>query len=520
MNIKQWIQLLRLAWHFLHHRVHHLIPASLLPNPALRFILGCFKLLLPPGRRNLEQNLVLALELRGPVFIKLGQLLSTRPDIVGAQLSKALTRLQDQVQPIADEDAVARLHMLLGAEQSKDFTHIDAQPLASASIAQVHQGQLADGRAVVLKMVRPNLQQEIDSDMFMLRAVAQWITARVRFAQQLRLPKLLADYHQVLLGELDMYREANHQIQLRRNFADSNLLYVPRVYGQYTRRDLLVMEQVFAPRINDMATLTEAGVDFAVLARKGVETFFTQVFEHNFFHADMHPGNIFVDISDPADPRYIALDCAIIGSLEQSDQRYLGQNVLAFFARDYAEIAALHVRSGWVPITTDAAEFEQVIRDLCEPIFAKPLSEISFSLFMTDLLDTARKFDMTVQPQLALLQKTLLYVEGLGRELYPQLDLWDTALPFMRRWAAKNFGPAAVAEQVIAYAPQILSQLHRLPELLDEKPVNALRQSLAVQEQQLRDLEHVLEKSRTATKNGQRLMVVGIIVVAALLLLD
>ncbi|HBK12860.1 MAG TPA: ubiquinone biosynthesis regulatory protein kinase UbiB, partial [Gammaproteobacteria bacterium] len=298
--------------------------------------------------------------------------------------------------------------------------------------------------------------------------------------------------------------------ELRRNFADSELLYVPRVYSEHTRRDLLVMERVYGVPIGEVETLRAANVDFQVLAHKGVETFFTQVFEHNFFHADMHPGNIQVDITDPTNPSYIALDCAIVGSLDRQDIDYLAQNILAFFNRDYRKVVDLHLRSGWIPATTDADAFEQVIAEVCDPIFNKPLSEISFADFMTQLLRTAADFNMEIQPQLVLLQKTLLYIEGLGRQLYPELDLWSTALPFMQRWATRNFGPLAVITQILEQTPELASNLYRLPELLRQDTL-PLRIELAKQNQVLEDLQQRL----THLRRNQRVGIGVIILITA-----
>jgi ubiquinone biosynthesis protein len=305
-----------------------------------------------------------------------------------------------------------------------------------------------------------------------------------------------------------MFSEGRNQIQLRRNFADSQLLYVPRLYSEHTRHDLLVMERVYGIPIGQVETLRAANVDFQVLAHKGVETFFTQVFEHNFFHADMHPGNIQVDITDPANPKYIALDCAIVGSLQRQDIDYLAQNILAFFNRDYRRVVDLHLRSGWIPATTDAEAFERVIAEVCDPIFNKPLCEISFADFMTQLLRTAAEFNMEIQPQLVLLQKTLLYIEGLGRQLYPQLDLWSTALPFMQRWATRNLGPIAIVTQILEQAPELANNLYRLPELLRQDTL-PLRVELAKQNKALEDLQQRI----TRLRSNQRLGIGAIILI-------
>ena len=483
------------------HRLHHLVPLELIPSRAARWGLRLARVLLPAGTPA-EQQLVTALASRGPVFIKLGQLLSTRPDVLGDALCRTLATLQDRVAPLDSGEALRVIQEALGEDALGQFLHIEPEPLASASIAQVHGARLVTGEEVVIKVVRPGIDHLIETQMSALIALSHWLESRFPLLRQLHFTQILDDQRQIMLTELNMFSEARNQIQLRRNFADSPLLHVPRLYPSFTRLNLLVMTRIYAPSIGDREVLEAAGVDFQVLAHKGVETFFTQVFEHNFFHADMHPGNVFVDISDPKDPKWIALDCAIMGSLSESDKSYLAQNLIAFFARDYRQIVNLHLRSGWIPATTDADAFEAVIASVCDPIFAQPLSEISFASFMTELLDAARAFNMQVQPQLVLLQKTLLYIEGLGRQLYPQLDLWETAAPFMQRWAVRNLGLMAVFGKLVEQGPKLLSELHRLPTLLDDSQTIDLRRQLAQQQSQLEQLHStlLLQRSRSTRR--------------------
>ncbi|MEL0047158.1 MAG: AarF/UbiB family protein [Gammaproteobacteria bacterium] len=502
-HVRYVLGLLKTALSF---RLHHLIPAHQIPSRFARVALWFTRLLLPAAK-SLEDQLPKALESRGPVFIKLGQLLSTRPDVLGETTCQALAKLQDQVRPMAGEEAIGLIKEALGEEALAQFHDIAPKPLASASIAQVHAAQLISGEDVVIKVVRPGIETLINTEMSALIELARWLEGRFPLLGQLHLAQIFSDQQQVMLTELNMFLEARNQIQLRRNFADSPLLHVPRLYSSFTRFNLLVMTRMYAPSIGDLHLLKDAGVDLKVLAHKGVETFFTQVFEHNFFHADMHPGNVFVDIQDPADPKWIALDCAIIGSLSESDQSYLAQNLIAFFARDYRQIVNLHLRSGWIPATTDVEAFEEVIASVCEPIFAQPLSEISFAAFMTDLLEAARAFNMQVQPQLVLLQKTLLYIEGLGRQLYPQLDLWETAAPFMQRWAVRNLGAVAILGKLLDQGPKILSELHRLPSLLDDTQTIDLRIQLAQQQDQLEQLSIQLSKSRRQSRRRWALSV-------------
>ena len=357
----------------------------------------------------------------------------------------------------------------------------------------------------MIKLVRPGIDTLIRDDMALLKNLAQRINDNIDGAWRLQLPQIARDHEQVLLQELNMFSEARNQIQLRRNFAESPSLYVPKVYPQYTRDHLLVMERVYGLPINQVDELNARGVDLKVLANKGVETFFKQVFEDNFFHADMHPGNILVDTSDPADPKYIALDCAIIGSLTEADQNYLAQNLLAFFHRDYHRVVALHLESGWVPADTDAEEFEAVIRAVCEPIFAKPLAEISFAEFILTLFETAGQFNMELQPQLVLLQKTLLYIEGLGRQLYPELDLWETAQPIMEKWGAQHLGPAAVINNWIGAGPQIWQQLSRLPSILNsnETELHLLKSHVRKQNDSIDRIEQSLAKLNRSKRYKQ-----------------
>ena len=480
------------------HRLDALIPARQVPSTGLRLALRTMNRVLPTPDQPPGARLRDALAEMGPVYIKLGQLLSTRRDLIPMDIADELATLQDGVPPVADFDVHTFVSEQLGEPWQGHFSDIQAKPMASASIAQVHPATLLDGTEVVIKIVRPGIAAVIEQDMALVQDLAGRLHNAIPDAQRLQLPRVAADHEAVLLAELSMHAEARNQIQLRRNFADSDLLYVPRVYPALTRERMLVMERVYGVPIGNIDELHARGVDMEVLAHKGVETFFTQVFEHNFFHADMHPGNILIDTTDPANPRYIALDCAIIGSLTAEDQNYLAQNLLAFFNRDYERVVALHLESGWVPVDTDAKQFEAVIRNVCEPIFAKPLAEISFGEFVLELFRTAGEFNMQIQPQLVLLQKTLLYIEGLGRQLYPQLDLWETAQPFMQRWANEHLGPGALINEWVSAGPEAWQHLSRLPQLLatGEGELRRLRLSLGEQQQQLNALQQSLKRSR------------------------
>ena len=518
MKLAQWLALAKLARHALKLGLHHFINVQALPSGGVQRLMAVLQKIFAAPPDDQAKRLCATVESLGPVYIKLGQLFSTRRDLLPGPIVDALCKLQDQVDPIdafAVSDAVSE-H--LGQPTSEVFRHIEAQPLASASIAQVHAATLLDGSEVVIKLVRPGISQRIHEDMHTLEVMAEFLCRNSALARRLHLDQVMQDHHAVLTRELDMFAEGRNQIQLRRNFADSPLLYVPKVYSQLSRRHMLVMERVYGVPIGQIDTLRAAGVDFQVLAHKGVETFFTQVFDHNFFHADMHPGNIQVDISNPADPSYIALDCAIVGSLEQQDIDYLAQNILAFFRRDYRAVVDLHLRSGWIPATTNAEAFERVIAEVCDPIFNKPLSEISFADFMTQLLRTAADFNMEIQPQLVLLQKTLLYIEGLGRQLYPQLDLWETAQPFMQRWAARNLGPLAVLTKLLEQAPKLADNLHRLHELLRQDTL-PLRIELAQQQQTVDALSQQVQHLQRRQQIGKIAIMLAAIAALALVVL-
>ena len=463
-----------------------LSPLRLLPNPK------------KPDAERLRE----ALEHLGPIFIKFGQILSTRRDLLPRDYADELAKLQDRVPPFDSAVAVTLIEEALGGSIDERFATFDREPLASASLAQVHAATIDDGDHVVVKVIRPGIEQTIGKDIRLIFTMAMLLEALSKEARRLRLKAVVADYERTIFDELNLLKEAANTATLRRNFAGSRLLYAPKVYWDLCTENVLVLERMYAPAISDMDALERAGTDLKKLAERGVETFFTQLFKHNFFHADMHPGNIFVDITDPRDPSYIAIDCAIVGSLTDADQSYLARNVVAFLNRDYARIARLHIESGWIPRRTDAAEFESVIRQLGEPLFERPLKDISFGHFLVALFQTARRFNMEVQPQLVLLQKTLLNIEGLGRQLYPDLDLWHTAKPFMERWMRERYGPAAVVRSLAKSAPELAIELPRLllqlPELVTTAAsrLGEFDRMLADQKEALERLTQVLDGRR------------------------
>ena len=458
-----------------HHWWYRLSPLRLLPAPE------------KPDAVRLRE----AMENLGPIFIKFGQILSTRRDLLSPDYAEELAKLQDQVPPFSSATAIATIEESLGGPIDALFAQFEPTPFASASLAQVHAATMANGDEVAVKVIRPDIDRVIRKDLVLIHTMAGLLERLSRDARRLKLKAVVQDYERTIFDELNLLKEAANTATLRRNFAGSELLYAPKVYWERCAESILVLERVRATPISDMAALERAGTDMKKLAERGVETFFTQVFKHNFFHADMHPGNIFIDIRDPANPSYIAIDCAIIGTLSEGDQTYLARNILAFFNRDYGRIARLHIESGWIPEGTNAKEFEDVIRQLCEPLFQRPLKDISFGHFLIALFQTARRFDMEVQPQLVLLQKTLLNIEGLGRQLYPDLDLWNTAKPFIETWMRERFGPKALLRSLIEHAPAIAQELPillpQLPEIVTtavsrlgdlDRQANAQRQAM------------------------------------------
>ncbi len=401
---------------------HHLTRAPLFVRKGLFWLKNQHK------DKDIGQRLRLALQELGPVWIKFGQMMSTRRDLFPPHIADQLALLQDQVAPFDGELAKEQMENALGGELDNWFADFDITPLASASIAQVHTAKLKDsGREVVLKIIRPDIRPVIDADLKLMYRMAKIVAKSLPEARRLKPVEVVREYEKTLLDELDLRREAANAIQLRRNFEGSEELYVPEVITDLSSESLMISERIYGIQVSDIEGLTANGTNMKLLAERGVTVFFTQVFRDSFFHADMHPGNVFVKPEHPENPMWIGLDCGIVGTLNREDKRYLAENLLAFLNRDYRKVAELHVDSGWVPADTNVQEFEFAIRMVCEPIFAKPLSEISFGHVLLNLFNTARRFNMEVQPQLVLLQKTLLYIEGLGRQLYPQLDLWKTA---------------------------------------------------------------------------------------------
>jgi len=470
-NVKRFYQINRTL---LVYGLDELVPYERLPwfVRLARFMLFWLKNRHPD--KSLGERARFAMEELGPVFIKFGQMLSTRRDLIPADIADPLAHLQDRVTPFPSDKAKQRIESALGFPLEHIFSDFSDEPLASASIAQVHTGKIKEtGQEIVFKIVRPDIIGNIELDIGLMTWLARFTQRFVKDAKQLRPIEVVNEYRKTLLDELDMLREAANALQLRRNFYDSPALYIPEIHSEFCRKDLLVMERIYGIPVSDLDALATQNTNMKILAERGVEVFFTQVFRDSFFHADMHPGNVFVSKEHPEDPQYIGIDFGIVGTLNREDKRYLAENFLAFFNRDYLKVAQLHIDSGWVPADTNVEEFEGAMRTVLEPVFEKPLDEISFGQILLNMFNVARRFNMQVQPQLVLLQKTLLYVEGLGRQLYPQLDLWQTAKPFLENWMQEQVGFKGVWQGVKDNLPFWAERAPEIPGLIYDNLVLA-----------------------------------------------
>ena len=511
--LRQGFRLVHITWVLLRNGLDEFILAAHLFRPIRFFrFLSPFYWLQQGQRPGYGMRIRHTLEDLGPIYIKFGQILSTRRDLLPDEVAEELIKLQDQVPPFSGAHAQEIVEQALGGPVNEIFSKFDAQPLASASIAQVHAARLPDGSDVVVKVVRPGIEKAIRKDielMFTLAHLAQRYSAEAR---RLRLVEVVGEYEKTIFDELDLMREAANAGLLRRNFLHSEMLYIPEIYWDYCRENVMVMERIYGTPVDRVSELKQQGISMALLGERGVEIFFTQVFRDNFFHADMHPGNIFV----APDGRYISVDFGIMGTLTHADQRYLAENLLAFFHRDYRRVAELHVESGWVPANTRVEEFEAAIRTVSEPIWEKPIAEISFGHFLLRLFQTARRFDMEIQPQLVLLQKTLLNIEGLGRMLYPQLDLWTTAKPFMEKWMKEQVGPRAFVRQVKESLPQLSEELPQVPHLAYRFLQDAAEGKLEIRwkSAELAQISQELRQGQQRTRQsigGGSLMISGIL---------
>jgi ubiquinone biosynthesis protein len=507
-----------IVWVVLRYGLDELVLSSF-ERPAIRLLTRIVSigrnLDAPRGARLRE-----ALERLGPIFVKFGQVLSTRRDLLPPDIADELARLQDRVPPFPSAVAVASIERAFGKPLSAVFSHFEQVPVASASVAQVHFATLLDGRhggrEVAVKVLRPNMRPVIDKDLSLMRMMAGWVERLSADGKRLKPREVVAEFDKYLHDELDLLREAANAAQLRRNMQGLDLVLIPEMLWDYCHTEVMVMERMDGIPINRVEELRALGVDIPRLARDGVTIFFTQVFRDGFFHADMHPGNIQVSTAPGSFGRYISLDFGIVGTLTEFDKEYLAQNFTAFFRRDYKRVAELHIESGWVPAETRVDELESAIRAVCEPYFDRPLKEISLGLVLMRLFQTSRRFHVEIQPQLVLLQKTLLNIEGLGRELDPELDLWNTAKPFLEKWMVEQVGPQKLLQQLKAEAPQYAKLLPALPRLLHDylqhKP-HELR----------RELDGLLAEQRRTNRLLQGIIytglgfVLGLIVVQVLL---
>jgi ubiquinone biosynthesis protein len=467
VKLRVIVRLVEIQRVLLRHRLDDFVRATHLYRP-LRFLFFLSPWVWFGRRREASrgERARLALEELGPIFVKFGQALSTRRDLLPPDLADELAKLQDRVPPFPGATARALIEQAYGRPVAQAFASFEETPLAAASIAQVHPARLPGGEEVVVKVLRPGMRAMIGRDLEVLHALAALAERYWPEGRRLRPREIVAEYQKTVLDELDLMREAANASQLKRNFAGSDLLYVPEVYWDYCRADVMVLERIHGVPISDLAALKAAGTDIPQLAANGVRIFFTQVFRHNFFHADMHPGNIFVLVDDPLRPRYAAVDFGIVGTLDPRDQHYLAENFLAVFERDYRRVAQLHLESGWVPAGTRVDEMESAVRTVCEPIFDRPLKDISFGRILLRLFEISRRFNVQIQPQLILLQKTLLNVEGLGRDLYPELDIWSTATPILREWMRERTSVRAFLRELRTRAPEMIDAARGLPGLL------------------------------------------------------
>ena len=459
----------------------------------------------PRGERLRE-----ALESLGPIFVKFGQVMSTRRDLLPPDIADELARLQDRVPPFESSVAVAIIEKAFGRPIDRIFSTFEQTPVASASIAQVHFATLPDGREVAVKVLRPSMKVAIEKDLALMKMMAGWVENASSDGKRLKPREVVAEFDKYLHDELDLLREASSAAQLRRNMEGLNLVMIPEMYWDYCMPDVMVMQRMKGVPISHTQRLRDAGVDMRKLARDGVTIFFTQVFRDGFFHADMHPGNIQVSLAPETFGRYISLDFGIVGTLTEIDKEYLAQNFIAFFRRNYKRVADLHIESGWVPANTRSDELEAAIRACCEPYFDRPLKEISLGLVLMRLFQTSRRFHVEIQPQLVLLQKTLLNIEGLGRDLDPDLDLWSTAKPFLEKWMLEQVGPEKLLAQLKAEAPAYAKILPGLPRLLAQylKSPGLLTR---------RDLEQLMAEQKRTNKLLQSIIYGGMGFVLGLL---
>ena len=490
-RLRQVARLLRITQVFVRHDLDEFVTAIHLFRPyRLLLRLAPWRLF---ARRGLSRGVRLreALEELGPVFVKFGQMLSTRPDLLPEDIAEELARLQDRVPPFSGDESARLVEQALGGKLDSFFSEFSREPIASASVAQVHIARLHDGAEVAVKVLRPGIESVIERDLELLFLLARLAVRYVPDTRRFRPVEVVDEFNKTIHDELDLRVESANASRLRANFEGSKLLYVPKVYWDLTRRTVMVLERIHGIPVGNVEGLKAAGIDMRRLAHNGVEIFFTQAFRDGFFHADMHPGNIFVS----PEGQYRAVDFGIMGTLGEKDKRYLAENFLAFFNRDYHAVADAHLRAGWVPAGTRLEEFEAAIRTVCEPVFARPIKDISFGRFLLHLFQTARRFNMEIQPQLVLLQKTLFNIEGLGRRLYPDLDLWETAKPYLERWMREHMGPRAFIRTLRNELPKWWAMLPEIPALVHEN-LRHTGQGVSAEESRAREIEPLRHQLR------------------------
>ncbi|MBR0572999.1 MULTISPECIES: ubiquinone biosynthesis regulatory protein kinase UbiB [Pasteurellaceae] len=516
MQFKNSRRFYRIIETFLRYGIDEAIPDHRLTNSLGIARKGLFWIKNQHTDKPFGERLRLALQELGPVWIKLGQMLSTRRDLFEPELADQLALLQDNVEAFDGKLARQIIETALGDKLEKWFDDFDENALASASIAQVHtakfnQNQTLAGKEVVLKVIRPEIEPIIKSDIELMYRLAHLIPKLSPEGKRLRAVEVVQEYEKTLADELNLRREMDNAIRLRANFYESEELYIPEMYPDFCHKNVIVMERIYGIHVANIDELKANGTDMKLLSERGVQVFFTQVFRDSFFHADMHPGNIFVNPNHPENPQYIGIDCGIVGQLNQHDKRYLAESFVAFFNRDYRRVALMHVESGWTPADTDIDAFEQAFREVCEPIFAKPLSEISFGHVLLNLFKVAREFNMEVQPQLVLLQKTLLYIEGLGRQIYPELDLWKTAKPFLQNWLNEQIGVKAMFKDIQQHLPQFREHFAEFPEAM----FNAFQQQKQINKH-LQAINQSLEKKAKSSEKRTRWIIVGLALLGTL----
>ena len=448
---------------------------------------------------NIPLKIKMMLEELGPIFVKLGQVISTRKDLLGDDIANELSKLQDSVKPFPKEISMRIIEEELGSKINEVFNSFTPEPLASASIAQVHEAQLKNGKDVIIKVVRPNIKNEIEKDLLLMKRIAVFLTSLSDDFKRMHLIELVNDYEMLVYDETDLIKESSNAKKIKKNFKDSKLIYIPEIYWDYVTKNILVMERTYATPVNDKKELKRQGIDFEQLATNAVESFFIQVFEHNFFHADMHPGNIFIQkVEDNV--QFVLVDFGIMGSLSNFDKKYLAENFVAFFNKDYAKVARLHVECEWVPKDTNISLLEKAIRENCESMLDKSIEDVSLSDVILGLFDTARKFKLEVQPQLILMQKALLYTEGLGREFHPKLDLWKTSKPILEKWMKKQKGIPSILKNLKNNSSEIIDLLPEIPGAL-RKMINLINNDQLNLDNNIKKLD-MIEKS--ISKNTRR----------------